>query len=56
MIRKSALQQGELDLGDDCRYFTRSGCIIRRCLIFEVRLVLAPDHPLASKTQIMPKI
>lgn len=50
-----ALQQGELDLVMTSDILPRSACTTRRCLIFEVRLVLAPEHPLAMKTQVTPE-
>lgn len=50
-----ALQQGELDLVMTSDILPRSTCTTRRCLIFEVRLVLAPEHPLAMKTQVTPE-
>lgn len=50
-----ALQQGELDLVMTSDILPRSTCTTRRCLIFEVRLVLAPEHPLAMKTLVTPE-
>lgn len=50
-----ALQQGELDLVMASDILPRSGLHYSPMFDFEVRLVLAPDHPLASKTQITPE-
>lgn len=50
-----ALQQGELDLVMTSDILPRSGLHYSPMFDFEVRLVLAPDHPLASKTQITPE-
>ncbi|MDU4171272.1 MAG: HTH-type transcriptional regulator MetR, partial [Citrobacter freundii] len=50
-----ALQQDELDLVLTSDILPRSGLHYSPMFDFEVRLVLAPDHPLASKTQIAPE-
>ncbi|SUX72148.1 LysR family transcriptional regulator [Citrobacter braakii] len=50
-----ALQQDELDLVLTSDILPRSGLHYSPMFDFEVRLVLAPDHPLASKTQITPE-
>lgn len=48
-----SLQQGELDLVMTSDIL-RSGLHYSPMFDFEVRLVLAPDHPLAAKTRITP--
>ncbi|CAI0896949.1 HTH-type transcriptional regulator MetR [Serratia ficaria] len=50
-----ALQQGELDLVLTSDILPRSGLHYSPMFDFEVRLVLAPDHPLASKPHIEPE-
>ncbi|CAI1956567.1 HTH-type transcriptional regulator MetR [Serratia liquefaciens] len=50
-----ALQQGELDLVLTSDILPRSGLHYSPMFDFEVRLVLAPDHPLASKQHIEPE-
>ena len=50
-----ALQQDELDLVLTSDILPRSGLHYSPMFDFEVRTVLAPDHPLASKTQITPE-
>lgn len=50
-----ALQQGELDLVLTSDILPRSGLHYSPMFDFEVRLVLAPDHPLANKTRIEPE-
>lgn len=50
-----ALQQGELDLVMTSDILPRSGLHYSPMFDFEVRLVLAPDHPLADKPQITPE-
>ena len=50
-----ALQQDELDLVLTSDILPRSGLHYSPMFDFEVRLVLAPDHPLVSKTQITPE-
>ncbi|AGB80594.1 transcriptional regulator [Serratia sp. FGI94] len=50
-----ALQQGELDLVMTSDILPRSGLHYSPMFDFEVRLVLAPDHPLAGKPQITPE-
>ncbi|MEA9389842.1 HTH-type transcriptional regulator MetR [Acerihabitans sp. TG2] len=50
-----ALQQGELDLVLTSDILPRSGLFYTPMFDYEVRLVLAPDHPLATKTQITPE-
>ncbi|KAA8997286.1 HTH-type transcriptional regulator MetR [Affinibrenneria salicis] len=50
-----ALQQGELDLVMTSDILPRSGLHYSPMFDFEVRLVLAPDHPLAQKSQITPQ-
>ena len=47
-----ALQQGELDVVLTSDILPRSGLHYSPMFDFEVRLVLAPDHPLALKTHI----
>ncbi len=49
-----ALQQGELDLVLTSDVMARSGVHYTPMFDFEVRLVLAPDHPLAKREQIRP--
>ena len=49
-----ALQQGELDLVMTSDIL-RSGLHYSPMFDFEVRLVLAPEHPLAMKTQVTPE-
>nr|WP_113867961.1 HTH-type transcriptional regulator MetR [Brenneria salicis]NMN90092.1 LysR family transcriptional regulator for metE and metH [Brenneria salicis ATCC 15712 = DSM 30166]RBP60489.1 LysR family transcriptional regulator for metE and metH [Brenneria salicis ATCC 15712 = DSM 30166] len=49
-----ALQQGELDLVMTSDIMPRSGLHYSPLFDFEVRLVLAPDHPLVEKTKIEP--
>ncbi|OQV32295.1 HTH-type transcriptional regulator MetR [Serratia nematodiphila] len=49
-----ALQQGELDLVMTSDILPRSGLHYSPMFDFEVRLVLAPDHPLAGKPHIEP--
>lgn len=44
-----ALQQGELDLVMTSDILPRSGLHYSPMFDYEVRLVLAPDHPLAAK-------
>src|SRR5476649_1470841 len=50
-----ALQQGELDLVLTSDVLFRSGLHYSPMFDFEVRLVLAPDHPLANKAVITPE-
>ncbi len=50
-----ALQQGELDLVMTSDILPRSGLHYSPMFDFEVRLVLAPDHPLAGKPHIEPE-
>jgi LysR family transcriptional regulator for metE and metH len=49
-----ALQQGELDLVLTSDILPRSGLHYSPMFDFEVRLILAPDHPLANKPHIEP--
>ncbi|RWR02737.1 transcriptional regulator [[Pantoea] beijingensis] len=49
-----ALQQGELDVVLTSDILPRSGLHYSPMFDFEVRLVLAPDHPLAQQEQITP--
>lgn len=50
-----ALQQGELDLVLTSDILPRSGLYYTPIFDFEVRLVLAPDHPLATRKVISPE-
>lgn len=50
-----ALQQGELDLVMTSDILPRSGLHYSPMFDYEVRLVLAPEHPLAAKTRISPE-
>ncbi|WP_409309943.1 HTH-type transcriptional regulator MetR [Pectobacterium sp. B1J-3] len=50
-----ALQQGELDLVMTSDIMPRSGLHYSPLFDFEVRLVLAPEHPLANKEKIEPE-
>ncbi|MEI7077656.1 HTH-type transcriptional regulator MetR [Pectobacterium versatile] len=50
-----ALQQGELDLVMTSDIMPRSGLHYSPLFDFEVRLVLAPNHPLAGKEKIEPE-
>jgi LysR family transcriptional regulator for metE and metH len=50
-----ALQQGELDLVLTSDILPRSGLFYAPMFDFEVRLVVAPDHPLARKETITPQ-
>ncbi|MEQ9889261.1 HTH-type transcriptional regulator MetR [Pectobacterium zantedeschiae] len=50
-----ALQQGELDLVMTSDIMPRSGLHYSPLFDFEVRLVLAPEHPLAQKEKIEPE-
>ncbi len=50
-----ALQQGELDLVLTSDILPRSGLFYSPMFDFEVRLVLAPDHPLAQTGRISPE-
>lgn len=50
-----ALQQGELDVVLTSDILPRSGLFYAPMFDFEVRLVLAPDHPLAQKVHISPE-
>lgn len=50
-----ALQQGELDLVLTSDILPRSGLFYAPMFDFEVRLVVAPDHPLAQKQTITPQ-
>jgi LysR family transcriptional regulator for metE and metH len=50
-----ALQQGELDLVLTSDILPRSGLHYSPMFDFEVRLVLAPDHPLANQAIITPE-
>jgi len=50
-----ALQQGELDIVLTSDILPRSGLHYSPMFDFEVRLVLAPDHPLAKKAVITPE-
>ncbi|RLM19790.1 transcriptional regulator [Brenneria alni] len=50
-----ALQQGELDLVMTSDILPRSGLHYAPLFDFEVRLVLAPDHPLVGKEKIEPE-
>lgn len=50
-----ALQQGELDLVLTSDILPRSGLFYVPMFDYEVRLVLAPDHPLALKERITPE-
>ncbi|WP_105605711.1 HTH-type transcriptional regulator MetR [Cronobacter sakazakii] len=50
-----ALQQDELDLVLTSDILPRSGLHYSPMFDFEVRLVVAPDHPLATKTQVTPE-
>lgn len=47
-----ALQQGELDIVLTSDILPRSGLHYSPMFDYEVRLVLAPDHPLATCAQI----
>ncbi|VEC03730.1 LysR family transcriptional regulator [Klebsiella pneumoniae] len=49
------LQQGELDLVMTSDILPRSGLHYSPMFDFEVRLVLAPEHPLAMKTLVTPE-
>ena len=49
------LQQGELDLVMTSDILPRSGLHYSPMFDFEVRLVMAPDHPLAAKMRIAPE-
>ena len=49
------LQQGELDLVMTSDILPRSGLHYSPMFDFEVRLVMAPDHPLATKARIAPE-
>lgn len=51
-----ALQQGELDLVMTSDILPRSGLHYSPMFDFEVRLVLAPEHPLAMKTLVTRRI
>ena len=51
-----ALQQGELDLVMTSDILPRSGLHYSPMFDYEVRLVLAPDHPLAAKRVLHRKI
>ncbi|MEJ4047407.1 HTH-type transcriptional regulator MetR [Erwinia sp. SLM-02] len=50
-----ALQQGELDIVLTSDILPRSGLFYSPMFDFEVRLVVAPDHPLASVDHISPE-
>ncbi|WP_034918677.1 HTH-type transcriptional regulator MetR [Erwinia sp. 9145] len=50
-----ALQQGELDIVLTSDILPRSGLFYSPMFDFEVRLVLAPDHPLARADKISPE-
>jgi len=50
-----ALQQGDLDLVMTSDILPRSGLHYTPMFDYEVRLVLAPDHPLATKARIEPE-
>ncbi|WP_242628368.1 LysR substrate-binding domain-containing protein, partial [Klebsiella quasipneumoniae] len=50
-----ALQQSELDLVMTSDILPRSGLHYSPMFDYEVRLVLAPEHPLAAKTRIAPE-
>lgn len=50
-----ALQQGELDIVLTSDILPRSGLHYSPMFDFEVRLVLAPEHPLAEKAHITPQ-
>ena len=50
-----ALQQGELDVVLTSDILPRSGLFYTPMFDFEVRLVLAPDHPLAQLSHISPE-
>lgn len=50
-----ALQQGELDIVLTSDILPRSGLHYSPMFDYEVRLVLAPDHPLAAKARILPE-
>ncbi|MEM6162613.1 HTH-type transcriptional regulator MetR [Erwinia sp. P6884] len=50
-----ALQQGELDVVLTSDILPRSGLFYSPMFDFEVRLVLAPDHPLAQADRITPE-
>ena len=50
-----ALQQGKLDLVMTSDILPRSGLFYTPMFDFEVRLVMAPDHPLANATYINPQ-
>ena len=50
-----ALQQGELDIVLTSDILPRSGLFYAPMFDFEVRLVLAPDHPLAQREHISPE-
>ncbi|KEY59174.1 HTH-type transcriptional regulator MetR [Serratia sp. DD3] len=50
-----ALQQGELDVVLTSDILPRSGLHYSPLFDFEVRLILAPDHPLANKPHIEPQ-
>ncbi|WP_436877814.1 HTH-type transcriptional regulator MetR [Siccibacter turicensis] len=50
-----ALQQGELDIVLTSDILPRSGLHYSPMFDFEVRLVLAPDHPLADSARIVPE-
>lgn len=50
-----ALQQGELDVVLTSDILPRSGLHYSPMFDFEVRLVLAPDHPLAQSPRILPE-
>ncbi|MGL4859027.1 MAG: HTH-type transcriptional regulator MetR [Enterobacteriaceae bacterium] len=49
-----SLQQGGLDLVITSDILPRSDLYYQALFDYEVRLVMAPDHPLASKTHIVP--
>lgn len=50
-----ALQQGELDMVLTSDILPRSGLHYSPMFDYEVRLVLAPDHPLATQQQVQPE-
>lgn len=50
-----ALQQGELDIVLTSDILPRSGLHYSPMFDYEVRLVIAPDHPLAAKARITPE-
>ena len=50
-----SLQQGELDIVLTSDILTSSGLFYAPMFDFEVRLVVAPDHPLAAKAHISPE-